>query len=104
MKNVIRQLKQYKSNAFRCIGFTALEVIMEILMPFVTAIIIDQGLEVSNLSIVYRYGALMVAMAFLSLCFGAMAGRNAASASAGRSPASSHWPPSLPPAGSSARR
>ena len=83
MKNVIRQLKQYKSNAFRCIGFTALEVIMEILMPFVTAIIIDQGLEVSNLSIVYRYGALMVVMAFLSLCFGAMAGRNAASASAG---------------------
>ena len=83
MKNVIRQLKQYKSNAFRCIGFTALEVIMEILMPFVTAIIIDQGLEVSNLSVVYRYGALMVAMAFLSLCFGAMAGRNAASASAG---------------------
>ena len=56
---------------------------MEILMPFVTAIIIDQGLEVSNLSVVYRYGALMVAMAFLSLCFGAMAGRNAASASAG---------------------
>ncbi len=83
MKNVIRQLKQYKSNAFRCIGFTALEVIMEILMPFVTAIIIDQGLEVSNLSIVYRYGALMVVMAFLSLCFGAMAGRNAASVSAG---------------------
>ena len=83
MKNVIRQLKQYKSNAFRCIGFTALEVIMEILMPFVTAIIIDQGLEVSNLSVVYRYGALMVVMAFLSLCFGAMAGRNAASASAG---------------------
>jgi len=83
VKNVIRQLKQYKSNAFRCIGFTALEVIMEILMPFVTAIIIDQGLEVSNLSIVYRYGALMVVMAFLSLCFGAMAGRNAASASAG---------------------
>ena len=32
---------------------------------------------------VYRYGALMVLMAFLSLCFGAMAGRNAASASAG---------------------
>ena len=83
MKNVIRQLKQYKGNTFRCIGFTALEVVMEILMPFVTAIIIDQGLEVSNLSVVYRYGALMVLMAFLSLCFGALAGKNAASASAG---------------------
>ena len=83
MKNIWNQLKQYKGNTLRCIGFTALEVVMEILMPFVTAIIIDRGLEVSNLSVVYRYGALMVLMAFLSLCFGAMAGRNAASASAG---------------------
>ena len=40
VKNVIRQLKQYKSNAFRCIGFTALEVIMEILMPFVNVLIL----------------------------------------------------------------
>ena len=83
MKNIWNQLKQYKGNTLRCIGFTALEVVMEILMPFVTVIIIDRGLEVSSLSVVYRYGALMVLMAFLSLCFGAMAGRNAASASAG---------------------
>ena len=85
MRKVLQQLKQYKRNTFLCIGLTALEVIMEILMPFVTAIIIDRGLEVSNLPVVYRYGALMVLMAFLSLIFGAMAGRNAASASSGLS-------------------
>ena len=85
MRKVLQQLKQYKRNTFLCIGLTALEVIMEILMPFVTAIIIDRGLEVSNLSVVYRYGVLMVLMAFLSLIFGAMAGRNAASASSGLS-------------------
>ena len=56
---------------------------MEILMPFVTAIIIDQGLEAANLPVVYRYGILIVAMAVLSLIFGALAGKNAASASAG---------------------
>ena len=55
---------------FLCIGLTALEVIMEILMPFVTAIIIDRGLEAGNLPVVYRYGALMVLMSFLSLTFG----------------------------------
>ena len=81
MRKVLQQLKQYKRNTFLCIGLTALEVIMEILMPFVTAIIIDRGLEVSNLPVVYRYGALMVLMAFLSLIFGAMAGKNAAAAS-----------------------
>ena len=85
MRKVLQQLKQYKRNTFLCIGLTALEVIMEILMPFVTAIIIDRGLEVSNLSVVYRYGVLMVLMAFLSLIFGAMAGRNAAAASSGLS-------------------
>ena len=85
MRKVLQQLKQYKRNTFLCIGLTALEVIMEILMPFVTAIIIDRGLEVSNLSVVYRYGVLMVLMAFLSLIVGAMAGRNAAAASSGLS-------------------
>ncbi len=85
MKKVLQQLKQYKRNAFLCIGLTALEVIMEILMPFVTAIIIDQGLEAGNLPVVYRYGALMVVMAFFSLFFGAFAGKNAAVASSGLS-------------------
>ncbi len=57
MRKVLQQLKQYKRETFLCIGLTALEVIMEILMPFITAMIIDHGLEVSNLPAVYRYGA-----------------------------------------------
>ena len=83
MKKVLQQLKQYKRDSLLCIGLTALEVIMEILLPFITAIIIDQGLEQSNLPVVYRYGILMVVMAFLSLIFGALAGKFAASASSG---------------------
>ena len=43
MRKVIQQLGIYKRDTFLCIGLTALEVIMEILLPFVTAIIIDQG-------------------------------------------------------------
>ena len=75
MRKVLQQLKQYKRETFLCIGLTALEVIMEILMPFIIAMIIDHGLEVRNLPAVYRYGVIMVLMAFLSLCFGAMAGK-----------------------------
>ena len=85
MRKVLQQLKQYRRDTFLCIGLTALEVIMEILMPFVTAIIIDRGLEAGSLPVVYRYGALMAAMAFMSLFFGAMAGKNAASAASGLS-------------------
>ena len=56
MRKVLQQLGEYKRDTFLCIGLTALEVIMEILMPFVTAIIIDRGLEAGNLPVVYRYG------------------------------------------------
>ena len=56
---------------------------MEILMPFITAIIIDEGLEASNLSVVVKYGILMVVMAIVSLGFGALAGRFASKSSTG---------------------
>ena len=64
---------------------TALEVVMEVLLPFITARIIDDGLSESNMPVVYRYGIIMIIMAFLSLLFGALAGKFAASASAGLS-------------------
>ena len=83
MKTVLHQLGRYKRDTLLCIGLTTFEVIMEILLPFITSIIIGQGLEASNLPVVYRYGILMVVMAFLSLVFGALAGKFAASASAG---------------------
>ncbi len=85
MKKVLQQLKQYKRDALSCVGLTALEVVMEILLPFVTARIIDEGLETGSLPVVYRYGVILVVMAFLSLIFGALAGKFAASASSGLS-------------------
>ena len=54
MRKVLQQLGKYKRDTFLCIGLTALEVIMEILMPFVTAIIIDQGLEAGNLPVAHH--------------------------------------------------
>ena len=75
MKSVLRQLGRFRKDALACVGLTTLEVITDILLPFITAIIIDQGLERGDLPTVYRYGALMVVMAFLGLIFGAMAGK-----------------------------
>ena len=83
MKTVLRQLGHFKRDALLCIGLCTLEVAMDILLPFITALIIDRGLEAGDLSAVYRYGAVMVGLAFLGLVFGAAAGRYAASASAG---------------------
>lgn len=85
MKSVLRQLGRFRKDALACVGLTTLEVITDILLPFITAIIIDQGLEKGDLPTVYRYGVLMVVMAFLGLIFGALAGKHAAAASAGLS-------------------
>nr|WP_243425424.1 ABC transporter ATP-binding protein [Intestinimonas butyriciproducens] len=79
----MHQLGHFKRDTFLCIGLCTLEVIMEILLPFITSLIIDRGLEQANLPVVYRYGILMVVMALLSLTFGAAAGKFAASASSG---------------------
>ncbi len=83
MNMILRQLGRFKKDALLCIGMTTLEVAMDILLPFITAIIIDRGLEQANLPTVYRYGALMVVMAFLGLVFAALAGKAAARASSG---------------------
>lgn len=85
MRNVLHQLRQYRKDTLLCISLTALEVLMEILLPFITARLIDEGLEKANLPVVYRFGAIMVVLALVSLLFGALAGKYAASASSGLS-------------------
>lgn len=56
---------------------------MGVLIPYVTASIIDKGIGAGSLPDVYRYGAMMVGIAFLSLIFGILAGRFAAYSSTG---------------------
>ena len=85
MKRVLQQIGVYKKDALLCVGLTALEVVMEILLPFITARLLAEGLEAGHLPSVYRYGAVLVVMSLLSLIFGATAGKFAASASAGLS-------------------
>lgn len=63
--------------------WTALEVVMDVLIPYVTALLIDKGIMAGDVTQVYRYGALMIGMAFLSLAFGILAGRSVAYASSG---------------------
>ena len=83
MKLVLKQAGKYAKDAYLAMGLTASEVLLEILLPFVTAIIIDDGLQASNLSVVVKYGLLMVLMSFVSLAFAAAAGRFASKAATG---------------------
>ena len=83
MKTVLGCLGRYRRDTFLCIGLVTLEVIMDILLPFITARLLADGLEASNLSVVYRYGAILLVIAVMSLLFGAGSGYFAASAASG---------------------
>lgn len=83
LKTLYRQIGQYKKVSALTPVFTALEVLTEILIPFVTAAIIDYGIEANNMKNVYIYGGIMLVLAFFSLLFGVMAGRLASTASTG---------------------
>lgn len=83
MRTVLKYVKNYKKDSILTIFFTVLEVFMEVLLPFVTSYIIDKGIEAGNINNVYKFGALMLVMAALSLAFGALGGRYVARASSG---------------------
>ena len=83
MKAILAQIKQYKKDSILAPAFSVLEVIMEVLIPFVMALLIDEGVDKGNMNSILLYGGIMVLCASVSLFSGMMAGKYAASASAG---------------------
>ena len=83
LKTLYQQIKQYRTAALLTPGFTALEVLMDVLIPYVTASLIDKGINAGDMENVYFYGAIMMGMALLSLVFGILGGRCSAYASTG---------------------
>ncbi len=83
IRTLLGQVGEYKRASLLTPLFTGLEVVMEVLIPYVTAAIIDKGIEAGDIGQVYLYGGLMLLLAFLSLLFGILAGKYAARASSG---------------------
>ncbi len=83
IRTLLKEVKQYKTATLLTPLFTAGEVILEVLIPFVTALIIDRGIEAGNIQNVYFYGVIMLVLAFLSLVCGVLAGRFGAKSSSG---------------------
>ncbi len=83
IKTLMAQIKQYKKDTILTPIFTALEVLFEVVIPLITAKIIDDGISAGNMSAVVKYGIIMIIVAFLSLASGVLAGKYAATASTG---------------------
>ena len=83
VKTLLAQVKEYKLASILTPVFICFEVLMEVMIPFIIALLIDRGIEAGDIEQVYLYGGIMLVMAFFSLLFGILAGRYAAKASAG---------------------
>ena len=83
IKTLSNQIGQYWRASLLTPVWTAAEVVMDVLIPYVTASLIDKGIMKGDITQVYYYGLLMIGMAFLSLGFGILAGRSVAYAATG---------------------
>lgn len=83
IKKLARYIKGYKKESILTPIFVMLEVIMEVLIPFLMADLIDKGIDGGNIPLIIKLGVALLIGAFISLFFGALAGKTAATASAG---------------------
>ena len=83
LRTLTQQIKEYRTASIMTPVWTAMEVVLDVLIPYVTASLIDKGINAGSMENVYLYGAVMIGMAFLSLAFGIQAGRSVAYAASG---------------------
>ena len=83
IKKLARYINGYKKDSILTPIFVMLEVIMEVLIPFLMADLIDKGIDGGNIPLIIKLGVALLIGAFISLFFGALAGKTAATASAG---------------------
>ncbi len=83
IKTLAKSIREFKKPSLLAPIFVSLEVVMECIIPFVIANLVNEIKNGCSMGELLRYGALLVAMAGLSLTFGAMAGSYCATASCG---------------------
>ncbi len=83
IKKLMKSIRQYKLPSILSPVFVALEVVMEVLIPYYMADLLDKGVNAGNMPEIYKYGIMLVVFAILSLVFGALAGGASARAASG---------------------
>lgn len=82
-KKLAKYIGDYKKDSILTPVLIAFEVMLEVIIPVLMAMIVDNGIEEGNMKYVTIVGVTMLLMALISLSFGAIAGRTGAKASTG---------------------
>ncbi len=82
-KILAKSIREYKRDSIKAPVFVSMEVLLECIIPFVIARLVNEIKAGCEISTIVWYGAVLVVMAGFSLLFGALAGTACATASAG---------------------
>ncbi|MCI6120388.1 MAG: ABC transporter ATP-binding protein/permease [Lachnospiraceae bacterium] len=83
VRTLLKEVKEYKFVSIITPLFMILEVLMEMLIPFLMASIIDDGVNAGNIQHIYKVGGIMIVAAVVGLFAGMAGGKFGAKASAG---------------------
>ncbi len=83
IKRLSQCIREYKKDAILSPLYVLVESLLDVAIPFVMAGLIDKGIEAGNMSMILRYGAILVGFALVALTFGALSGRSCARTTAG---------------------
>lgn len=83
IKRLSQCIREYKKDAILSPLYVLVESLLDVAIPFVMSGLIDKGIEAGNMSMILRYGAILVGFALVALTFGALSGRSCARATAG---------------------
>ena len=83
IKTLSKSVREFKKDSMLSPAFVSAEVVLECMIPFFTARLINQMKVDASLPMIFRYGIVLVIMAMLSLVCGIKAGNYASSASTG---------------------
>lgn len=83
IKKLASCVREYKKDSVLAPLYVSIEVVLEVIIPFLMAKLIDLGIDGGSIPYILKIGAALVICAVISLIFGVLAGRSAAVASAG---------------------
>ena len=83
LKELAKSIREYKKPSLAAPVLVSGEVVMECIIPFITANLVNQIKAGCTVNVILGYGLVLVVMAGLSLLFGALAGSACATASCG---------------------
>ncbi len=85
IKQIASSLREYKKYAISTLFLVTMEVVLECIIPFIIALLVNEVKDGMDINLVYRYGLILIIMALLSLLFGSLAGITCSMASCGLS-------------------